>query len=208
MSLHSSSSSSRTACEAVQLGKLNSAHQGWLYKYSSTSFLRGWKRRYFVLSDERLYMFKDDHPASYHHGVIDLTTFRSVQKTASPRKCRFGFTLRTMRRPSVFDETTTPQDVSELELDAENESELNQWLSLISKVFVSMDLRAFQSPLSNFDALVQRAGNLSARPGGSILNRIEKRRDPNHLTHSPSSSTLVPTDSARITMTPLSDLRI
>ncbi|KAJ2802725.1 hypothetical protein H4R20_003167 [Coemansia guatemalensis] len=208
MSLHSSSSSSRTACEAVQLGKLNSVHQGWLYKYSSSSFLRGWKRRYFVLSDERLYMFKDDHPASYHSGVVDLTTFRSVQKTAYPRKCRFGFTLRTMRRPSVFDEAATSQEASELELDAENESDLNQWLSLISKVFVSMDLRAFQSPLSNFDALVQRAGNLSARPGGSILNRIEKRRGPNHLAHSPSSSTLVPTDSARITMTPLGDLRI
>ncbi|KAJ2456154.1 hypothetical protein EV183_000080 [Coemansia sp. RSA 2336] len=207
MSHSSISSSSRTACETIPLGKLNATYGGWLYKYSSSSFIKSWKRRYMVLSDERLYVFKDDHPQCTHHSVIDLTTFRSVQQITNPRKTKFGLLLRSMRRPSVFDDPkAAPQELFELELYADSESELNRWISLISKVFVSMDLRAFQSPLTNFDALVQRAANLNARNGGSILNRIDKKRS---LGHSPSSSTLVSRDSTeRITMTPLGELNI
>ncbi|KAJ2157132.1 hypothetical protein GGF46_004722 [Coemansia sp. RSA 552] len=210
MSAHyASSGSSRTACEAVPLFKLVPVHQGWLYKYSSGSFLKGWRRRYFVLSDERLYIFKDDSPMCHHHSVIDLTAFRSIQKVSNPRKTRHGFLLRSIRRPSVFDEPNAePQETFELELYTDSEPELNRWISLISKVFVSMDLRAFQSPLSNFDALVQRAGNISGRPGGSILNRIEKRRQLESPSHSPSSATIVPESSDRLTLTPLSEFNL
>ncbi|KAJ2314589.1 hypothetical protein IWW52_000722 [Coemansia sp. RSA 2704] len=207
MSHSSLSSSARTACEAVPLGKLGGSQRGWLYKYSSGSFLKGWKRRYFVLSDERLYIFKDDSAQCMHHAVVDLTTFRSVQQISNPRKTKHGLLLRSVRRPSVFDEPSQgAQEQFELELYAESERELNRWVSEVSKVFVSMDLRAFQSPLSSFDALVQRAGKLNERAGGSILNRLEKQRGHGVLGHSPSSSTLVSRESAeRITMTPLGD---
>ncbi|KAI9505289.1 hypothetical protein GGI25_003619 [Coemansia spiralis] len=208
MSLTSSSSSTRTACEAIQLCKLNATYQGWLYKYSNSSIFKSWKRRYFVLSDERLYIFKDNSPFCNHHAVVDLTTFRSVQKISNPRKTKHGFILRTLRRPSVFDDPAgEPQQLFELELYADDEYALNAWMGVISKLFVTMDLRAFQSPLTNFDALVQRAGNLNTRPGGSILNRLDKRRQNNPLSHSPSSSTLVSSTSTDpITMTPLGEL--
>ncbi|KAJ2357568.1 hypothetical protein IWW50_001978 [Coemansia erecta] len=207
MSHSSMSSSARTACEAVLLGQLNATHSGWLYKYSTSSFFKGWKRRYFVLSDERLYIFKDANSSCAHHSVVDLTTFRSVQQISNPRKTKHGLLLRSMRRPSVFDEPSgQAQELFELELYADTEMQLNRWISAISKVFVSMDLRAFQSPLSNFDALVQRAGNLNTRAGGSILNRLDKSRANGVLSYSPSSSTLVSRESTdRITMTPLGE---
>ncbi|KAJ2719153.1 hypothetical protein GGI07_005391 [Coemansia sp. Benny D115] len=178
MSLTSSASSTNTERGALQLGSLtNVTHQGWLYRYSSGSFIKGWKRRYFAISDERLYMFRDANASSHHHAVIDLTTFRSVQQVANPRKTKYGFLLRTLRRPSVFDEPMSgPQEMFELELYAETETQLHQWISAVSKVFVTMDLRSFQSPLSNFDALVHRAGSLQPRAGGSILSRMDKHR--------------------------------
>ncbi|KAJ2811689.1 hypothetical protein H4S07_001898 [Coemansia furcata] len=212
MSLTSAASSSSTTCEAVQLGKLTPTHQGWLYRYSSSSFLKSWKRRYYVLADERLYMFKDSSPHSHHHCVIDLTTFRSVQQISNPRKTKYGFLLRTLRRPSVFDDpTAAPQEMFELELYTETETALLEWMSAVSKVFVTMDLRSFQSPVSSFDALVQRAGNLQPRLGGSILNRMDKRRvdGGDSLSHSLSSSTLVSASSpVRMTMTPLDEYGI
>ncbi|KAJ2320063.1 hypothetical protein GGI00_006297, partial [Coemansia sp. RSA 2681] len=84
-----------------------------------------------------------------------------------------------------------PQEMFELELYTETETGLLEWMSAVSKVFVTMDLRSFQSPVSSFDALVQRAGNLQPRQGGgSILNRMDKRRvDGGSLSHSPSSYT-------------------
>ncbi|KAJ2663339.1 hypothetical protein IWW48_001441 [Coemansia sp. RSA 1200] len=208
MSFTSSSSSTRTACEAVQLCKLNTTHHGWLYKFSNTSIFKSWKRRYFVLSDERLYVFKDNSPSCHPHAVVDLMSFRSVQKISNPRKTKYGFLLRTLRRPSVFDDPMSqPQELVELELYAETEFALNEWMSAISKVYVTMDLRSFKSPLTNFDALVQRAANLSTRPGGSILNRIEKNRIQNNndmAAHLNSSSTLVSSASTEpLTMTPL-----
>ncbi|KAJ1783861.1 hypothetical protein LPJ62_004868 [Coemansia sp. RSA 2167] len=207
MSHSSLSSSARTACESVQQDQLRGSHRGWLYKYSTSSFFKGWKRRYFVLSDERLYIFKDASATCLHHSVVDLTTFRSVQQISNPRKTKHGLLLRSVRRPSVFDDPSgAAQESFELELYAETETDLNRWIGAISKVFVSMDLRAFQSPLSNFDALVQRAGNLNTRSGGSILNRLDKQRTNEALNYSPSSSTLVSRDSTdRITMTPLGE---
>ncbi|KAJ2490626.1 hypothetical protein IWW37_003000 [Coemansia sp. RSA 2050] len=212
-SLTSGASSTSTTCEAVQLCKLAPTHQGWLYRYSASSFLKNWKRRYYVLADERLYMFKDNSPQSHHHCVIDLTTFRSVQQISNPRKTKYGFLLRTLRRPSVFDDPTAgPQEMFELEMYTETETGLLEWMSAISKVFVTMDLRSFQSPVSSFDALVQRAGNLQPRVGGgSILNRMDKRRTEgsNSLSNSASSSTLVSNSSpGRMTMTPLGEYGI
>ncbi|KAJ2451088.1 hypothetical protein GGF42_004339 [Coemansia sp. RSA 2424] len=213
MSLTSAASSSSTTCEAVQLCKLHPTYQGWLYRYSTSSFLKNWKRRYYVLADERLYTFKDNCPSSHHHSVIDLTTFRSVQQISNPRKTKYGFLLRTLRRPSVFDDPAAqPQEMFELELYTETETGLLEWMSAVSKVFVTMDLRSFQSPVSSFDALVQRAGNLQPRQGGgSILNRMDKRRvDGSSLSHSPSSSTLVSSANSpeRMTMTPLGEYGI
>ncbi|KAJ2382301.1 hypothetical protein GGI23_007395 [Coemansia sp. RSA 2559] len=207
MSFTSSSSSTRTACETVQLNKLDATYQGWLYKFSNTSIFKHWKRRYFVLSDERLYVFKDNSPTCHPHAIVDLMSFRSVQKISNPRKTKHGFLLRTLRRPSVFDDPSCrPQELVELELYADSEYTLNEWMSSISKVYVTMDLRSFTSPLTNFDALVQRAGNLSARPGGSILNRIEKTRiqNSNGMGHLHSTSTLVSPESTEpLTLTPL-----
>ncbi|KAJ1796750.1 hypothetical protein LPJ59_003557 [Coemansia sp. RSA 2399] len=207
MSFTSSSSSTRTACETVQLCKLDATYQGWLYKFSNASIFKNWKRRYFVLSDERLYVFKDNSPSCHPHAVVDLMSFRSVQKISNPRKTKHGFLLRTLRRPSVFDDPSCrPQELVELELYADSEYTLNEWMSSISKVYVTMDLRSFTSPLTNFDALVQRAGNLSARPGGSILNRIEKTRiqNSNVMGHLHSTSTLVSPESTEpLTLTPL-----
>ncbi|KAJ2040510.1 hypothetical protein H4S03_000989 [Coemansia sp. S3946] len=74
-----------------------------------------------------------------------------------------------------------------------------------------MDLRSFQSPVSSFDALVQRAGNLQPRQGGSILNRMDKRRAEggNSLSNSPSSSTLVSSSSpGRVAMAPFGEYGI
>ncbi|KAJ2592372.1 hypothetical protein H4R99_006427 [Coemansia sp. RSA 1722] len=206
MSLRSSSSSSADI-DALPLGKLsNITHQGWLYRYSTSSFLKSWKRRFFVISDERLYMFKDNYHGCRHGAVIDLTSFRSVQQVTQPRKTKHGFILRTLRRPSVFEEPTDqPQEMFELELYAESEDSLNEWIGAISKVFVTMDLRSFQSPLSNFDALLQRTANMQPRTGGSILNRMEKSRA-NAIGHAESSSTLVsPSSTERLTLTPFNN---
>ncbi|KAJ2786131.1 hypothetical protein GGI15_001695 [Coemansia interrupta] len=203
-----SSSSMSTDADALPLGKLtNVTHQGWLYRYSTSSFLKTWKRRFFVISDERMYMFKDNYHACRHSSVIDLTAFRSVQQVSNPRKTKYGFVLRTLRRPSVFEEPSgQPQEMFEVELYTETESALNEWLSAISKVFVTMDMRSFQSPLSNFDALLQRAGNTQSRAGGSILNRMDKSR--NVINHATSSSTLVSSGSPdKLTLTPLNEYK-
>ncbi|KAJ1727280.1 hypothetical protein LPJ61_004658, partial [Coemansia biformis] len=143
----------------------------------------------------RLYVFKDCSPAAYPLHVVDLTAFRSVQQVGAPRRTKYGFELRTARRPSVFDRysaTDTPLPPGELELYAESESELHQWIGAISTVFMAMDLRTFQSPLSNFDALVMRAGKLGA-PGGSILDRLDRHRAATSVDRLPSESTLAST---------------
>lgn len=224
MSLTSASSSTSTACDAVQLNSLASTHSGWLYRYSHNSFIKSWKRRYFVLTDERLYMFKENYPTCKHHDVLDLTTFRSVQQISNPRKTRFGFLLRSQRRPSVFDDPneSKPAGLFELELYADTEAIMSQWISEISKVFVAMDMRTFKSPLTSFDKVVQRAGQQSGS-GSSILSRLEKQRKlagngnatstatgTSGLSHNPSASTLItttssspPTTGDQLTLTPL-----
>ncbi|KAJ2715269.1 hypothetical protein H4R19_001295 [Coemansia spiralis] len=191
-SLHSSASSGRTAGEGIRLDQLTPAHHGWLYQRASGSLLRGWRRRLVVLCDERLYIFKDAASASCPLATVDLTAFRSVQQVAAPRRTKYGFVLRTARRPSAFDTQTPgslplPPPAGELELYAESEAELQQWIGAVSAVFLAMDLRAFQSPLSSFDALVHRAGKISG-PGGSILTRLDRHRG----SRSPSVSTLTP----------------
>ncbi|KAJ2762321.1 hypothetical protein IWQ57_005828 [Coemansia nantahalensis] len=179
LSLHSSASSGRMAGEAIRLDRLAASYHGWLYQRASGSLLRGWRRRFVVLSDERLYIFRDAAAAGYPVSVVDLTAFRSVQRASAPRRTKHGLVLRTARRPSVFDSHPAahapPPAAGELELYADCEVELQQWIGAVSAVFVSMDMRAFQSPLSSFDALVHRAGKLGA-PGGSILNRLERQR--------------------------------
>ncbi|KAI8323871.1 hypothetical protein GQ54DRAFT_87749 [Martensiomyces pterosporus] len=191
MSLSSSSSSSETACEPVQLRKLSTTCEGWLYKQSSSSFMKAWRRRYFVLSDERLYIFKDNFGDATSHTIIDLANFKSVQQIANPRKTRHGMVLKSHRRPSVFDDpSNTAKENFEIELYSETAAGLNGWLDAISKLFVTMDMRTFATPLSNFDALLQRAGSMQPRKGGSILHRIDQHRS-SQLSHSPSSTTLV-----------------
>ncbi|KAI7834078.1 hypothetical protein BX661DRAFT_176606 [Kickxella alabastrina] len=209
MSFDSKSSSSKTVCAALTLGKLgNITHKGWLYRYSSSSFLKGWKRRFFAISDERMYVFKENYHDSLHYDVIDLTTFRQVQQISTPRKTKYGFLLRSLRRPSVFDEPTEEMPESfEVELYADTEYALNEWMSAISKVFVTMDLRTIQStPLSSFDALVHRAGLLQPRVGGSILKRMDKHRATTAMDHLQSSSTLVSGSPDGVVLTHLSGL--
>ncbi|KAJ1958572.1 hypothetical protein GGI12_004697 [Dipsacomyces acuminosporus] len=177
MSLSSSSSSSEITCEPVQLRKLNTTCEGWLYKLSNNGFMKTWKRRYFVLSDERLYIFKDNYSMSSSHTIIDLTNFRSVQQITNPRKTQFGLVLKSHRRPSVFDDPNDrARENFEVELYSDTQASLRGWLDAISKVLLTMDMRNYATPLSNFDALLQRAGSTQPRKGGSILDRIERHR--------------------------------
>ncbi|KAJ1950608.1 hypothetical protein FBU59_000594 [Linderina macrospora] len=188
-SRYSSSLSSEGSCPPVQLRKLQATHEGWLYKQSTSSFMRTWKRRYVVLSDERLYIFKESFDSTSTTSVVALSNFRSVRRVTNTRKTPYGMVLMTHRRSSVFDDPTDEvKENFELELYAESEAQLNNWLEIISKILVNMDMRSFVSPLTSFDALLQRAGNMQ-NPMSSVRSQIAQNRAT--LSQSPSTATLV-----------------
>ncbi|KAJ2763338.1 hypothetical protein IWQ56_004859, partial [Coemansia nantahalensis] len=180
----SSFNSGRTGGETVRLGKLPVTQHGWLYQRGSGSFLRGWRHRLVVLSDERLYIFKDAAIAGCPVSAIDLSAFQLVQRAAAPGRTKFGFVLRSERPPSVFGghvpmvppPPKKQQPSEDLELYADTEAELEQWISALTDVLVPADVHEFQSPLSSFDAAVNRVGKSSA-PSGSILTRLERQRE-------------------------------
>ncbi|KAI2506314.1 hypothetical protein MHU86_8144 [Fragilaria crotonensis] len=113
----------------------NSAdYEGWLTKQSS--WLKDWRRRYFILKGSKLFFAKTDYSAP--HGMIDLSQCTTVKSADLKSKKRNSF------------EISTPETTFLMYADTEKEKD--DWIGSVGKSIVRCSNTYYRTPATNSNA--------------------------------------------------------
>ncbi|KAJ1904116.1 hypothetical protein IWQ60_012489, partial [Tieghemiomyces parasiticus] len=103
-------------------------HCGWLYKHSS-GFGKSWVKRWFVLAEDRLLVFRSNKPAEVSRAVVDVTQYNHVAHDPTFAKSPYALVLaHTPDRPHF---NAARNALKPLFLYAESRTGLDDWVDAL-----------------------------------------------------------------------------